>query len=142
MTISVTDSEELRQLTAKYAHYLDQHRIDELVLLFTEDAIWDGRPAGLARREGHDALREGFGGGAGRGFVHLTGNHMVTAFDGESAQGSEYVMAVSTGSQTEMMFVMSRFEDEYARTPDGWRFRKRTLVNLGRVRLAATSPPG
>jgi hypothetical protein len=136
------DFEELRQLSARYAHFADFGGADDVALLFAEDGVWDGRQSGQPLREGHDAIRDGFTRGpAAMRWFHLTGNHVVTRIDGETAEGSEYAMAVSAVEKSHLLFALTRLDDEYVKTADGWRFRKRTLVPLMRARLAQAPEP-
>lgn len=119
----------IQQLCARYAHFLDQGRSDDAAELFAEDATWDGTASGIGRREGREAIRAGFAGGAHR-YLHLTASHLVEVVDNDRAVGCEYMTATTTDDEGVVHTGISRLDDSYVRTPAGWRFASRRLVPL------------
>src|SRR5260370_18476177 len=56
ITGSVEDREQIRELYARYAIYLDSSKFEEWVNCFTEDGIFESPP--LGKHAGHAALRK------------------------------------------------------------------------------------
>lgn len=96
--------------------------------LFTEDAVWDGRPLAIA--EGREEIRKLFDSFADLFKVayHAVTNPIIE-IKGDTATGHWHVIngGMAHGNAT---LSLNGYEDEYARTADGWRF-KRVKVNLG-----------
>lgn len=133
-TIETTalDVEQIRRLTHDYAWAIDNSHLDDLVTLFTDDAVFDMRPFGApAAAEGADAVREAFRAMIDSlgGCVHLTMNHLIDVA-GDSATGKIYCHAFvlnPDGSRAENLCL---YEDVYARTGEGWKFRTRVVSQL------------
>ncbi len=54
---SITDRLGIQDLVNKYALYIDRHRIEEWVSLFTPDGILDESEFGFGTNVGHDSIR-------------------------------------------------------------------------------------
>jgi ketosteroid isomerase-like protein len=122
----LADLEAIRDLARRYAHCVWQDDLDALVALFTADGEMD--PGIRPPIKGTAQLREGFeqmvrGASTFRPFVQ---QHVVD-LAGDTATGTCYIdlRAVVDG---ESMIGGGWYEDRYARTPDGWRFRARKVV--------------
>jgi uncharacterized protein (TIGR02246 family) len=136
----LSDSDALRALSAAYAAAVDARDGEGFAALFVETGELlvpgspaDGRP--VVSRAGTDTLRsvpEGL-----RRFertFHQVSNHRFS-IDGDRATGDVYciahhVSAVSaagtdTAGTDTVWFI--RYRDDYARTPEGWRFERRAL---------------
>lgn len=126
------DLEQIRRLTHDYAWAIDNFRLDDLVALFAEDSVFDMRPFGAsAAAEGIGAVREAFKAMIDSlgGCVHLTMNHLIDVA-GDSATGKVYCHAFvlnPDGSRAENLCL---YEDVYARTGGGWKFRSRVVSPL------------
>lgn len=96
--------------------------------LFTDDAVWDGRPLAIA--EGREEIRKLFASFADLFKIayHAVTNPIIEV-NGDTATGHWHVMngGLAHGNA---MFSLNGYEDEYVRTSAGWRFR-RVRVNLG-----------
>lgn len=143
-----TDVDDIVRLTHDYALYNDTFRIDELVDLFVPDAHFDMVPAGLARYEGREEIREFFERErrALSHVFHMTSNHRVD-LDGDRASGTAYFLAVGvTRREGISNEVRGYYADTYVRTPQGWRFASRQSnplipwVPVRRPAQAATAP--
>jgi hypothetical protein len=126
--------EEIRQLVARYALYMDSRNIDALVELFVPD-VRVGRD-----RSGRDALRADFehqlrGLGATILFV---GNHVIDLDGDDAARGVVYCRGeIEVGDRFVRQAIV--YEDDYARREGAWRFvRRRHLLFYGVD--AATNP--
>jgi hypothetical protein len=133
------DVEEIKKLKARYCEICDggwngiaSHNPANIVALFTEDGVWDGGVYG--RREGREALR---------GFYerprdppcayHLLTNPIIEV-DGDRATGSWHLTISLTQTDQTSMLIGGVFEDEYARTAEGWR------IKYSRFTLAVNTP--
>lgn len=112
------------RLTHDYALYNDTFRVDELVDLFTDDAVFDMRPAGLDRYEGREAIRDFFEREkrALSHVMHLTANHRIDV-EGDTASGTAYFLAIGvTRREGRENSARGYYDDRYVRTRLGWRF--------------------
>jgi len=114
------DLVELQQLCARYMLLCSQFVEDRWLEVFTPDALYTafGTPYTLER---FPALLAA----APRG--QFIGNMPVVQFDGggERATGQQHFIFVD--QQTHAMR-LGWYNDEYVRTPDGWRIRRRSTT--------------
>jgi hypothetical protein len=114
----IADLVELDQLCARYMAYTSQLVEDRWLEVFTPDAEYNafGTPYTLER---FPALLEA----APRG--QFIGNMPVVEIDGDSATGMQHFVFID--QQTHDMR-LGWYRDEYARTSDGWRIRRRSTT--------------
>lgn len=123
----LADIEAIRTLKYRYCALCDAgYDADPLAALFTEDAVWDGGPIGA--HEGREAIRRFFQGSPNRvpWALHMVTNPIITV-EGDHATGSWYlweplVYALPDGE--EAWWMSARYDDQYRRTPQGWRFAR------------------
>ena len=118
----------IQQLVSRYPYALDQN-LDEgssYANLFTPDAVFrqprtEGREnlAVMASRAPHGANYT----------RHFLANHVIEA-TADGAIGTQYLVAVDIGEmgQPSSVFLGGHYEDIYAKTPEGWRFKARTFI--------------
>jgi hypothetical protein len=118
------DIEEIKQLKARYAAACDDgYAADRIAELFAVDAVWDGGMMGYA--ETRDGIREFFAGAAAVvGFaVHGISNPLIDV-RGDEATGHWYLLQPMVLKDTELSYwYCAQYEDQYVRTPDGWKFK-------------------
>jgi hypothetical protein len=133
-TFSDMDHIEIQQLVRKSAWALDSGDNYGYAYadLFTPDGTFVGtnQPNGRTY-EGRDQLATVARGGARGATVqsHFTMNHVVKpGGDGNSATGRAYVVVVDVGVAGKPNRVNhgGHYDDEYQKTPFGWRFKRRT----------------
>ncbi len=119
---------EIQQLVARYPYALDQNGDDgrSYAHLFTTDGTFrqprtEGRQnlATMASRAPH-----------GRKYTrHFLTNHVIEA-TADGATGRQYLVAVDIGEmgQPSSIYLGGHYEDVYARTAEGWRFKTRTFI--------------
>jgi uncharacterized protein (TIGR02246 family) len=121
------DVEAIRQLVARYCHYIDQVRIDEWLDCFTEDGAFDFFGS---RTEGRDALRE-LGSGMEATQASAPMRHVVTNVivdvDGDTATSSSYLQILMAQRPPALM-TSGRYEDRLRRIDGRWRFEERVLL--------------
>ena len=126
--LTVEDYIEIQQLVSRYPYALDADSDDgaSYADLFTPDAVFR-----QPRTEGHDALAK-LAASAPHGpqFVrHFITNHVIDPTP-EGATGREYLVVIDIGENgmPSSIFLGGHYEDVYARTAGGWRFKTRTFI--------------
>lgn len=125
----VEDKLAIGELIARYPRAVDEQRLDELDELFTPDATIDfsafggptDTPAGVK-----PFLQESLG--LFRRTQHMMGLPLIS-LDGDRAHArtpctNPMVLANDDGT-TSLMLIGLWYDDEFVRTPDGWRFTAR-----------------
>jgi hypothetical protein len=127
--LTAEDFIEIQQLVSRYPYALDQNPDEgkSYANLFTTDGIF-GRP----RTEGRTAMapmasREPHG---PRYTRHFLTNHVIDAMPDGGATGKQYLVVADIGENgaPSSIFLGGHYEDVYARTPEGWRFKMRTFI--------------
>ena len=116
------DIEEIRLLRMRYHYNTNEGHFDRMVELFTDDAHVDFGYIATARgrKEVHELfLRIPNHLKLVKQFIH---NHMVEV-DGDHATGISYLDA-RYSQDGESVMVAARFDEEYSRTPAGWRISR------------------
>lgn len=140
---SLSDILEIRDLAFGYAQAVDRHDGEAYGALFIEDGVLEG--SGYFSR-GRDQLSKipSFTAKRYLKTFHAVLNHRV-AVSGDTASGEVYCTAhhlseAGEGLSDYVMFI--RYQDDYARTPQGWRFVRRELaVDWTETRAAAAHTP-
>ncbi|MDO8674287.1 MAG: nuclear transport factor 2 family protein [Dehalococcoidia bacterium] len=120
------DIEEIRKLKALYCKYADvgwdgaEYSMDKWAELFTEDVVWDGDTAG--RWEGREQLRP-LGDKVTKFAIHYMVNPIIEV-TGDSATGVWHGLVPMTTPNGKSLLVAGKYEEEYVRTPAGWRIRR------------------
>lgn len=136
------ERQEITDLYARYSHAFDEGQADELAALFTEDGVF-AREGGdpVTGRDGLAALVRG---AAERipGMRHFVSNILVEATE-SGARGRAYALALVVGETDVRLGTFGRYDDEFVRTPGGWRLRVRRFTPflptvLANAVLAAT----
>ncbi|HMG43270.1 MAG TPA: nuclear transport factor 2 family protein [Acidimicrobiales bacterium] len=126
--------ESIRDLVARYNANGDTGRFDEVVELFTPDAVMD--VAGSGPKVGHDEIRSIFttsrdGADFGDAPVylrHMTATHQIDLLSPSEATGRcHYLVLTAVGLDH-----WGRYVDEYRATDGRWRFSKRRVTVDGR----------
>jgi SnoaL-like domain len=128
------DVEAIRQLKLTYARLCDNgYDADGIVGLFDSegDVSWEGGAFGVHR--GHEAIRTFFQNVSSEILwaVHLMLNPLVqVAADGNSAQGSWYLLELATMTAAEdaappdAVIMSGVYDDRFVKRQDGWRFQR------------------
>jgi hypothetical protein len=126
--LTAEDYIEIQQLVSRYPYALDQNPDDGVSYanLFTADAVFR-----QPRTEGRQNLATMASGAPhGANYTrHFLANHVIEA-TADGAIGKQYLVAVDIGEmgQPSSIFLGGHYEDVYAKTPEGWRFKTRTFV--------------
>jgi SnoaL-like protein len=127
-TLGPQDYLDIQQLVSSYPYGLDGNTDNgaSYANLFAPGGVF-GRP----RTEGRDNLaalanREPHGANYVRHFIT---NHVIEPAPG-GAVGKEYAVIIDIGENGNpgRIFLGGRYDDEYVKTPQGWKFRMRTFT--------------
>ncbi len=152
MVLTAQDYIDIQQLAARYAYAIDKCTNSgyDYADLYTPDGVFsvadeNGVPA-AARFEGRDRLAEADGGGkngcidpktaADRYSIsHMVANLVITPAPG-GATGKSYLLVVGVGDpiakptagQSVKAYSWGGYNDVYAKTAKGWRFKSRVHI--------------
>jgi hypothetical protein len=142
--LTAADYVEIQQLVARYSYAVDTHADNGYAYadLFTSDGVF-------GKTKGREALAElarttqKERGGPAYTRHYLT--NVIIYPTAAGARGSQYLMAidVSEGGKPSSVVHGGRYEDEYVKTPEGWRFKSRQLhpAEIGVPPPTAKLPP-
>ena len=125
----------IEALNADFCHYLDGNMIEELVDLFTEEAVYSH---GLRLSCGRDEIRQLFTDRVIKGVRttrHLQTGLKITLQHGEKAVGRSVCLTFACDAPPPISpatpFLVADFIDEYQYGADGrWRIRKRHIERI------------
>ena len=136
----VSDQLELRNLLAAVAQLADGGDLAEYAECFTDDAVWV--PPTSAGVELRGAERSGIADllaaaqerrdagiqGPGTNTRHVISSTRLVADGTDRARGRTYWRYYGQTDATPQLLTMGHYDDEFARSADGWRITKRTIV--------------
>lgn len=112
------------RLVLDFAYFSDRQEYEALVALFTGDGVMH-RPNG-DRLVGRDAILKAYQARhAGRMTRHICTNIRITIESPERARGFTYAVVYSAAASEPTKSQVGEFEDDFVRTPAGWRFQER-----------------
>jgi hypothetical protein len=147
--LSVDDQLEIKQLVSRYAYALDTGADNGFAYadLFAADGEFVGS-RGTTR--GRAALAElgrlGFVDGRkpANGVAHFIMNHVIAPAPG-GATGKQYMVLVNIGENNQpggqFSNVGGHYEDQYVKTPQGWRFQRRQFIPSAAARPGSEPQP-
>ncbi|MGH1492550.1 MAG: nuclear transport factor 2 family protein [Acidimicrobiales bacterium] len=123
-------AESIRILKAHYCDLCDTgYDVEALGSLFVEDATWDG--GNLGTFEGLDAIKRFFGHMPKVlrfAIHHVTNSAVDVADDALSATGTWYLLqSATTAASNEAVWIAGRYQDEFVKVGDSWRFARITI---------------
>jgi hypothetical protein len=129
----LADIEEIRMLKYKYCRYNDggwegqplSHQ-GPSADLFTEDGVWDGSPVVVAR--GREEVRKLFAAFASQPMAYHAVMNPIIEIDGDTARGHWHLIGAGVMLDGGSILGAAAYEDEYVRTPDGWRIKVMKVI--------------
>jgi len=137
----LTTREEIRELVARYAHFADSGRFDEMVALFAEDGVLEivDREELYGRQSIHDFLvataarfRESSAPRSMR--HHVTSLRIEVSAPGEATSASYFLVVGEHGPDH-----WGRYRDRYAHRDGRWLFARRQVRVDGRAPSSAVA---
>lgn len=106
--------------------------LDGLLDFFAADGVFDLSPLGLARFEGHAAIRGFFAGVLAdmTHHAHFLSNFRLDALDGDRAAASAYVTGMGRARSGSEVLVHVRYDWALVREADAWRATRFTITPL------------
>ena len=126
----LVESEAIRKLRVRYSHAFDGNRMDELVDLFTDDAVCEFGPAYGGDWGGKAEIRARFAKVAERhgpdyGVLHVVTNHDIRFIDAANAHGRAYLLDLRTTEGVENPLILFGIYDDLYRKVDGaWKIHR------------------
>jgi 3-phenylpropionate/cinnamic acid dioxygenase small subunit len=127
----VADELEIRNLMHRLAQLADEGPLEEYAELFTDDAVWGGSAFGT--RKGRADI---VAGGRERRAAGIAGpgshkRHVITTtavqVQGDRAQARSYMLFYVDCDTAPKVGVVTVYQDEFRRTPSGWRLAHRSI---------------
>lgn len=121
------DIEAIKKLKHLYCLYCDDNfDVENLMTLFTEDAVWDGGDRG--RYEGHAAIRGFFQRIPQRlpFAIHMVLNPIIEV-KGDTAHGTWYLIEPCT-ERGQALWMMGVYEDDYVKVDGRWKYKNLQLA--------------
>ena len=143
-SLTAADYVEIQQLVARYGYAVDTHTDNGYAYadLFTPDGVFGKTKGREALAELARTTQRERGGPA---FTRHFLTNVIIYPTPDGARGSQYLMAVdvSEGGKPSSLVHGGRYEDEYVKTPAGWRFKSRQLhpARIGVPPPTAKLPP-
>jgi hypothetical protein len=94
--------------------------------LFTEDGVWDGSPMVVAR--GRDEIRKLFDNFAKAPMAYHAVMNPIIEIEGDLARAHWHLIGGGVGLDGKSTSGYAGYEDEYVRTPEGWRIKLMKVI--------------
>jgi 3-phenylpropionate/cinnamic acid dioxygenase small subunit len=132
--ISIEDRLAIEQLVTEYAWLLDHRRWNDVARLFVEDAVLFIRGREIVGKEGLAEWAEYRAQKKSRRTQHQMTLLRLEQVETDLVAGTAALVlhVAKTGGSGTYVDLVGEYQDEYKRTPDGWRFRRRRLVPVDR----------
>ena len=124
MPASPEDSDEIRQLIARYCLHFDAHEATEWASLFTPDGVFE---LGPVRAEGTDALEKFAASASTDTVVRHIATNVVIDVTGDEARSESYLIILRPAAESPISMV-ARYEDRLRRIDGRWRFSERRVI--------------
>jgi hypothetical protein len=130
--LSAEDVLEIQEIVARYGNYLDSgaEAGKAWADLFTDDGVFATPQTTVTGREALLKFSSGHRPGQGPAYIRNFATNVLVEPTAEGARGKVYavVIAIGENSQPSSIFAGGHFEDTYAKTQAGWRFKRRQFV--------------
>lgn len=126
------DQVEIQETISRYHEGASTGDLEQLIATFLPDAVWEVPALDMACR-GHADMREVMAAVLApiEYLVQINAPAIITV-DGDTASARSLIRECAKyGGRPGLIDVVGQFNDELQRTPDGWRFARRTFTILG-----------
>ncbi len=128
--------EAIKRVRILYSHYFDMFDIDNLVNLFTDDAVCEFGPNYGGDWVGKERIRAGyeeFGGENGpfSGAMHANTNEWIELTGADTAKGRWYLLDLSLSGPADQnpLMLMGIYDDVYRKVDGEWKI-ERTYIDF------------
>lgn len=130
--VPIEDRLAIEALVTEYAWLLDHRRWDAVAGLCTDDAVLFIRGREIVGKLGLAEWAEYRAQKKSRRTQHQMTLLRLEPVEPDLVRGTTALVlhVAKTGSSGTYVDLVGEYQDEYARTPDGWRFRRRRLVTI------------
>ena len=124
------EKETIKELRVMYCHYFDGKMVDDLVDLFTDDAVCEFGPDYGGDWVGKDQIRENFSAYATRegppfGVLHAVTNPWIRLIDKTTANGRWYLHDLRTTEGIENPLILyGVYDDVYKKVFGQWKIHR------------------
>jgi len=123
--VDIKDIVEIQQLEALYSHAVDRPDQSLFPLVFTDDAVFDGRPCGSQRYAGRDAIAAWFAlGKPPHPLAHHLTNCWVREENGRVLVSAKFIFRHPLDGS----ICFGDYDDEVVHTSGGWRIKHRLVT--------------
>ena len=130
------EMEAIKRVRILYSHYYDMADIDNLVDLFTDDAVCEFGPNYGGDWVGKERIRKGyeeFGGDAGpfTGAMHANTNEWIELTGPDTAKARWYLLDLSLSGPADQnpLMLMGIYDDVYRKVDGAWKIA-RTYIDF------------
>ncbi len=122
------DIEEISKLKARYCNYVDggwdrpTHDYDGVASIFTEDGVWEAVPT--IHVETRQGIRDYFKRAQNIPLAFHRITNPIIEVDGDKAKGNWHVLVALTQPNGKAVWIGGIYNDDFVRTPEGWKFQK------------------
>ncbi|HKD68026.1 MAG TPA: nuclear transport factor 2 family protein [Candidatus Binataceae bacterium] len=122
------DIEEISKLKARYCNYVDggwdrpTHDYDGVASIFVEDGVWEAVPT--IRAETREGIRDYFKQAQNISLAFHRISNPIIEVDGDQATGNWHVLVALTQPNGRAVWIGGIYNDDFVRTPEGWKFQK------------------
>jgi ketosteroid isomerase-like protein len=122
--------EAIKQLRWLYSHHYDGKRLDDLMALFTDDAVCEFAAAFGEDWVGRDGIRDRFARflaaeGAEFAVLHVVTNPSIRLVDAETAHGRWYLLDLQTTKpEVNPLLLLGIYDDVYRKIDGRWRIHR------------------
>ncbi len=141
----LAEIEAIKSLRIEYSHYFDGKQIDDLVDLFTDDAVCEFGPDYGGDWVGKEQIHTNFSQyaqaeGPQYGVLHAVTNPLIRLIDDTTAHGRWYLMDLRTTEGVDNPLILfGIYDDVYTKSGDRWRIARTRIDFLWPKRHVA--PP-
>ena len=122
-SFTAQDYIDIQQLYAKYNEAIDSGNAEAYAATYVPDGVFNTFTGKDALMGFVQQYKEKMNGLRNR---HWNTNLIITPTAGGGATGSVYLMLMNVSTQPPTISSVARYADELVKTPQGWRFKKRT----------------
>jgi hypothetical protein len=128
----VTDQEEIKRLIVSFSYIIDEKQWDRIDELFTETGSFEVAGSEISM-QGAAEIKQAMQ-SVPQPLSHYISNILIDVVEGADTAKAQVKVFAPRADGT---ISIGKYNDDFVRTADGWRFQKRYIVNAARYWHAA-----